>query len=98
MTHAERLDFIRGIFERRCVPILQRKGHDYAHSAEANNNFVEVAQRIGAQRGIDAIDVLAVYWFKHVMAIETWLDERAVKSEPIEFDARVSGTRGPMSA
>jgi hypothetical protein len=84
MTNKERMDLIKKIFNEECVATLETKGHDYTQgSDDANKNFKTLAKRL-FRRGFDAFDIWAVFFFKHIDAIETWLQDRVVKSEPIE--------------
>ena len=81
MTHEERIDLVRAIVEKRLIPVLNAKGPDYAgKDEEVNRNFFQVANRLG----VDQYRVWGVYFFKHVMAIETWLRSGALLSEPLE--------------
>jgi hypothetical protein len=69
-----------------CDRILAVKGHDYTQGGGRLKNFF----RNGSRLGLPAEKVLAVYMFKHLDAIETFLMRGAVESEPIEgriFDA-----------
>jgi len=70
--------------EEHCFPLLDTKGHDYTQgSADVNNNFKRAASRLEG-RGFDMFDIWAVYFFKHVDALETFVQDRSVKSEPVE--------------
>lgn len=60
--------------------INQTKGNDYSGSEDAFANFKRNAERLST----DKYQVWAVYFFKHLDSIETWLRERSLKSEPIE--------------
>lgn len=71
-------------FKYECMPLLDRKGHDYSQgSVDGHKNFKTMAARFKG-RGIDAIDVIGIYLFKHIEAIQTYLQDGEVKSEPIE--------------
>jgi len=84
MEPNKRIELIKKFFEEECLPLLDTKGHDYTQgSNDANSNFKTGAKRLH-KRGIDEIDVWAIYFGKHMDAIETWLNDRAVKSEPIK--------------
>lgn len=83
MTAQERDEFVKAVFERFVYPVLKAKGNDYSGSEDINSNFPIVAQRM--KDGIDKYDVWQVYFTKHLMAIETWLKDREVKSEPIHM-------------
>jgi hypothetical protein len=67
--------------------LLVDKGADYADQGvfgdEKLANFKEVAKRL-AGAPLDATTICAVYWLKHVIAIERWVRDRKVSSEPIE--------------
>jgi hypothetical protein len=67
--------------------ILLTKGADYADQGVFGDdklaNFKEVERRLrGAP--LDATTICAVYWLKHVIAMERWVRDRKVSSEPIE--------------
>ncbi len=69
-----------------CNRILRAKGHDYTQGEARLKNFFRNGQRLQ----LSAEKVLAVYMFKHLDAIETWLLDGQLRSEPIEgriFDA-----------
>jgi len=68
---------------RFVLPVLEAKGHDYSGDEDINSNFPIVARRMKEE--IDKYDVWQVYFTKHMMAIETWLEDREVKSEPIHM-------------
>jgi hypothetical protein len=80
------VEFVRAFVENRLIPVLNAKGPDYARQGAApgeddcNNNFKQVARRTGNT----AYQVWAVYWIKHVLAIETWLSVGKLLSEGIE--------------
>jgi len=83
MDAKTRLEKIKETFMQKCVPLLETKGHDYTQGKDANNNFKEGAKRLEG-RNIDPIDVWAVYFLKHFDALLTWLNDREVRSEPVE--------------
>lgn len=56
------------------------KGHDYAGEADALANF----KRAGARWGVTPVQAWGIYAGKHIEAIETYVREGAVQSEPIE--------------
>lgn len=58
----------------------QRKGHDYAGDDDALANFKLAGERLG----LEPLKVWGVYASKHWAAIETFIKEGDVKSEPIE--------------
>lgn len=63
-----------------CTEINRTKGNDYAGDSDALRNFKEVA----ARTGMTPLQCWGVYWAKHVMAVETRVQNGAVESEPIE--------------
>ena len=77
MTHDERMALIDA-FWTKCRAVLDAKGRDY--SQPKRSNFVELAERLG----VSAASVWAIYWQKHVCAIEAWCRTGNVKSEPLE--------------
>jgi hypothetical protein len=62
------------------VAINSAKGHDYAGDEDALANFKLAAARLGMK----PMQIWGVYISKHWSAIETYVKEGAVKSEPIE--------------
>lgn len=56
------------------------KGNDYAGDDDALNNFKTAALRVG----LEPTQVWGVYFLKHIAAIETFIKDGNVKSEPIE--------------
>lgn len=65
---------------REIVAINRTKGHDYAGEEDALSNF----KRNAARLGMTPIQVWAIYFYKHLDAIETYVREGGVASEPIE--------------
>ena len=71
---------------QECDRLLTSKGHDYCQGASVGSdrerlkNFYRNAEKLG----IPARTVLAVYLGKHLDAIETFLKNGQVESEPIE--------------
>lgn len=63
-----------------CDEILGVKGRDYTQGDGRLKNFTRNAERLG----LSAEQVLAIYLFKHMDAIETYLRKGRVESEPIE--------------
>ena len=84
MTQDERNEHVRAVFNKYLLPILNTKGEDYSGNADINSNFHIAAERIG-NASIDKYVIWQVYFTKHMMAIETWLRDRGVKSEPIHM-------------
>jgi hypothetical protein len=86
VTPEDRETHVRAVFEQFVLPVLEAKGNDYAGDNDVNSNFRIVAERLKRKkRNIDKYDVWAVLFEKHLMAIETWLRDREVKSEPIHM-------------
>jgi len=80
MNNADRLKTIESFLENECFPLLAAKGHDYTQgNADVNDNFKRIARML-AGRGIDKYDVWAIYFFKHVDALTTWLNKRKLES------------------
>lgn len=69
-----------------CDAILSTKGHDYTQGQGRLKNFYRNGQRLDEP----ARKVLGLYMFKHIDAIETWIRDGALRSEPI--DARIHDT------
>lgn len=63
-----------------CARVLAVKGRDYTQGDGRLKNFYRNAERLGTT----GRQVLAIYLFKHMDAIETFLRRGAVESEPIE--------------
>lgn len=63
----------------RCQGINRTKGNDYAGDEDALRNFKEVA----ARTGMTPLQCWGVYFSKHIMAIETFISDGKVESEPI---------------
>lgn len=79
LRHIEADDDFRECMEA-CDHILTAKGIDYTQDGLRLKNFYRNGERLG----LPAMKVLAVYMFKHVDAIETFLLRGKVESEPIE--------------
>ena len=56
------------------------KGHDYSGDEDALANFKEQA----AELGLTPEQILGVFVGKHIKAVQTYIREGAVQSEPIE--------------
>lgn len=72
-----------------CNAILTQKGHDYTQG-DVKHDRLKNFDRNGGRLNLRPEQVLAIYMFKHIDAIETYLRLGAVESEPIEgriFDA-----------
>lgn len=63
-----------------CDQIFACKGHDYTHGKGGLESFYDYARRLG----ILPLQVLGVFFTKHVAAIETYMQHGELKSEPIE--------------
>jgi cyclopropane fatty-acyl-phospholipid synthase-like methyltransferase len=79
MTRDDFIALLQSEFEK-IVQINRIKGHDYAGEDDALSNFKRNADRLG----LTSIQVWAVYFHKHLDAIETFVREGGVASEPIE--------------
>lgn len=62
------------------LKLNETKGNDYSGNEDVFANFKRNVQRLG----LEPYEVWSVYFFKHLDAIETWLRDGEVKSEPIE--------------
>lgn len=71
---------LRGKVFDEIVAINTTKGKDYAEDADALSNFKEIAKR----SGLTPLQVWSVYANKHLVAIESFIKNGAVESEPIE--------------
>lgn len=58
----------------------QTKGRDYAGAEDAFNNFKTNAKRTG----LTVFQVWSIYFLKHENALETFIRDGKVQSEPIE--------------
>lgn len=56
------------------------KGHDYAGDENVFSNFERGAEKFGLRRE----QVLGIFLAKHLDAIDTWIREGEVRSEPID--------------
>jgi hypothetical protein len=78
-----RNEFTSSVIDSTFQEILElnkRKGHDYAGDDDALSNFKETGKR----KGIKPEQVLGVHLDKHLSAIDTYIREGQVESEPIE--------------
>lgn len=82
MNCDDRSKLARDIMNNVLIPILETKGPDYSSNDDINSNFPTAAERM--REGIDKYDVWHIYFHKHMSALETWLEDKKVKSEPIE--------------
>lgn len=76
----EEFDTLRDRMYQDICFINEKKGKDYAGSEDALKNFKEVAKRTG----LTPKEAWLVYFTKHMMAIETFIRNGQVESEPIE--------------
>jgi hypothetical protein len=79
MTVEERTAYFKEVFETCIVRLSDTKGKDYGGKI-ANSNFHEAA----ARRGISPMQVWGVYFDKHLAAVDAYIREGRVESEPIE--------------
>lgn len=66
----------------RCVQILTTKGHDYTSGSRNDDrlkNFREIAEKFGVKPEL----VIGIYMYKHWTAIDLYIKEGKVESEPI---------------
>lgn len=75
-------DFSLAVYE--CDKLLTSKGHDYTQGAEGDygrlKNFYTGAEYLG----LTPLQVLGVYFKKHIDAVFTFIKKGQVESEPIE--------------
>jgi hypothetical protein len=81
-------DFIHITAEKYLYPTLMKKGQDYAKQFDdkiveddTNNNFKQCAKRLNS---ISKYTVWSIYYLKHEMSLETWINQRDLKSEKLE--------------
>lgn len=79
MNRAEFSHFRDGHYAQ-IASINDAKGHDYAGDGDALANFKEAAKQLGVSPYV----IWYVYFHKHWSAIQTFLREGDVASEPIE--------------
>lgn len=79
MTRAEFIQLMDEEYSE-IAAINQVKGHDYSGDEDALSNFKRQAEALG----LTPMQVLAVYFMKHVDAFMTYAKEGDVKSEPVE--------------
>ena len=79
MKHETREQLISTLLER-AAELRLVKGNDYSGMEDVNLNFKRGAARVG----LDAKTVTMIYLMKHMDAIETFVRDGKVKSEPIE--------------
>jgi hypothetical protein len=63
-----------------CRKLLENKGNDYTDKTDRLSNFNNLADRIG----VHPLLVWYVYFAKHIVAIETFVKDQHLTSEPIE--------------
>lgn len=79
MNVGERSEFIRHLFMEDCLPVLHAKGMDYSAEGDANSTFREIAERVSAKPE----QVWYAFFSKHIAAIERYIRDGKVESEPI---------------
>ncbi len=79
MNRREFLELLEEI-HLELVNLNTTKGHDYSGDENVFSNFI----RAGERRGLAPETVLGVYMDKHEDAINTYIRDGQVKSEPIE--------------
>lgn len=89
MKNEEREEFVQAVVEKYLIPVLKAKGNDYSRQTllpednDTNANFKKIAERLkGAP--MDKYTVLAVYYEKHILALETWINTRKLESEKLD--------------
>ena len=65
---------------KSCKDILNAKGHDYS---DADNDRLSNFKDVANLMGIEAKQVWAVYFLKHIFAILTWTKGKELKSETL---------------
>lgn len=75
----EEFSSFRNAHYNRIAQINDEKGHDYAGDQDALANFKDAAEKLG----VSPFQVWAVYHHKHQSAIDTFVREGKVQSEPI---------------
>lgn len=83
MTEQEFAEFYTS-FETEMLDTLSAKGNDYTRGAEVEGedrlaNFKTVANMLG----LNPLQVWAVYYMKHVLAILTYIKTGEIQSEPM---------------
>ena len=86
LRHEDRPAFVKAVMDEYLLPVLNAKGPDYSKQTveqeDANANFKTVAARM--PKALDKYLVWAVYFYKHMLSLETWLNRREVLSEKLE--------------
>lgn len=80
MTIEERLEFAREKF-KEVEALLIHKGRDYAKECDANENFSYVANDLNDH--VTKYDVWYVFFTKHLRALQSYVRNARVESEPI---------------
>lgn len=65
---------------KKCAEIRDSKGKDYSDNDDRFSNFKVIAELLG----LTPLQVWAVYYLKHVIAIMTFVKTGELASEPIE--------------
>jgi hypothetical protein len=82
MNLKDRNEFVRKMFDEKCMKILEAKGHDYSHGGEidANRNIKTVAKLLDVSPKL----VWAIYFWKHLDAILGWVKGTELRSESLD--------------
>jgi hypothetical protein len=78
MTTSEFSDFLNG-FQKNMEDLLVSKGADYSNNNDRLSNFKEQAKLLGVPPRV----IWAVYCHKHIDAMDRWVREGKISSEPI---------------
>jgi len=79
LNHQQREKLIKDLLGK-AEELRIKKGNDYSGMVDVNSNF----KRLGERLGLSPMQILWVYLVKHLDAIETFIKDGKVKSEPIE--------------
>lgn len=81
MTSEERDEFVVRFFNK-AFDILQEKGRDYSVNGDPNGNFQMIANQLS---GFNKYHIWLVYFTKHLTALNTFIMDGKLESEPIEY-------------
>ena len=81
MTGKQRIKNIIDTFNNYNIPVLSAKGDDYSVKNDVNFFFKEIGKRIS----VDKYQVWSILFEKHIVAIETWISKKDLKSEDIRM-------------
>ena len=79
MTNRQFQKLVRD-FRQQQDKLILKKGYDYTMG---NPDRLFNFKWVGETLGIDPLQVLGVYWLKHVLAILTFIKHRKIKSEAL---------------